>query len=82
MTGVLAQRSHDLRVALVLLGQHVCLRVELLRAAQPLSGGLLGRAFSLEVLPNRDALPYATLYGIEGQAATFFLALTVALTVT
>ena len=55
---------------------------ELLRAAQPLSGGLLGRAFSLEVLPNRDALPYATLYGIEGQAATFFLTLTVALTVT
>ena len=45
---------------------------ELLRAAQPLSGGLLGRALSLEVLPNRDALPYAALYGIDGQAATFF----------
>ena len=45
---------------------------ELLRAAQPLSGGLLGRALSLEVLPNRDALPYAALYGIEDQATTFF----------
>ena len=52
---------------------------ELLRAAQPLSGGLLGRAFSLEVLPNRDALPYAALYGIEGQAAAFSLALALAL---
>ena len=38
---------------------------ELLRAAQPWSGGLLGRALSLEVLPNRDALPYAALYGID-----------------
>lgn len=45
---------------------------ELLRAAKPLIGGLLGRAFSLEVLPNRDALPYASLYGIEAQAETFF----------
>ena len=36
----------------------------LLRSAVPLTGGLLGRTFSLEVLPNRDALPYQALYGI------------------
>jgi len=43
----------------------------LLKSAVPLTGGLLGRTFSLEVLPNRDALPYQALYGIEGSESFF-----------
>ena len=43
----------------------------LLTSASPLTGGLLGKAFQLEVLPNRDALPYASLYGLYDEAASF-----------
>ena len=46
---------------------------ELLRSARPLpAASKLARAFALEVLPNRDALPYASLYGIDGEAHSFF----------
>lgn len=46
---------------------------ELLRVAAPLDASQqLGRAFSLEVLPNRDALPYADMYGVNGDAKSFF----------
>jgi len=44
---------------------------ELLKSARPLSDGNLGKAFSLECLPNRDALPYMQLYGLP-DAHTFF----------
>ena len=45
---------------------------ELLSSASPLEGGPLARAFSLEVLPNRDALPYAQLYSLHEEASSFF----------
>jgi len=42
----------------------------LLAAATPLTSGRLGRTLRLEVIPNRDSLPYARLYGIEHEAQT------------
>jgi len=39
----------------------------LLTSAVPLTEGRLGRTLKLEVLPNRDSLPYASIYGIEGE---------------
>mmetsp|Transcript_21304 Transcript_21304/g.68699 ORF Transcript_21304/g.68699 Transcript_21304/m.68699 type:complete len:550 (+) Transcript_21304:140-1789(+) len=46
---------------------------ELLRSATPLAdSSRLGRTLRLEVLPNRDSLPYAELYGIEAEAHSVF----------
>jgi len=45
---------------------------QLLHSATALDAGRLGRAFRLEVLPNRDSLPYADLYGIAGEASSVF----------
>jgi len=45
---------------------------ELLDSAAPLLTGCVGKAFRLEVLPNRDALPHGELYGIAGEAQTLF----------
>ena len=44
---------------------------ELLHSAAPLSDGRLGRTFNMEVLPNRDSLPYASIYGIENAPTVF-----------
>lgn len=44
----------------------------LLGAAQPLAHGPLAQVFSLEVLPNRDALAYLENYGISHDATTCF----------
>jgi len=45
---------------------------ELLRSAEPLRQGRLARVLNLEVLPNRDSLPYGVLYGIDDTAADVF----------
>ena len=44
----------------------------LLQSAAPLTSGRLSRALRLEVLPNRDSIPYAQFYGIDGEAASVF----------
>ena len=43
-----------------------------LGAARPLGDGKLEVGLPLEVLPNRDSLPYAKLYGIDDEATSVF----------
>ena len=42
---------------------------KLLRTAERLTHGRLAKVLQLEVLPNRDSLPYGKLYGIDETAA-------------
>jgi hypothetical protein len=44
---------------------------QLLRAASPLREGRLSDVFNLEVLPNRDSLPYGELYGLDEAEGVF-----------
>ena len=44
---------------------------DLLRSAYPLTEGRLSGVFNLEVIPNRDSLPYAELYNL-GEAKDVF----------
>jgi alpha-aminoadipic semialdehyde synthase len=43
---------------------------ELLPSAEPVSDWL--RSLNLEVLPNRDSLPYGDVYGLSGEASSLF----------
>ena len=45
---------------------------DILAAARPLLDGRLDVGVGLEVLPNRDSLPYASLYGIDAGATSVF----------
>ena len=69
--GVLAATSNSARYLL----DHTQVEVPgdaLLASATPLGGRGIGRALRLEVLPNRDSLPYGRIYGIDSTAHTIF----------
>jgi len=69
-TGVIAATRNDARYRERGRVVSVAGGAPLLAAATPLTSGRLGRTLRLEVIPNRDSLPYARLYGIEHEAQT------------